>query len=148
MHYTGLKCACRRGLNSHENAESRAPVLLGVQDRQGEPNEANEQPDCSQGRRERRSVQTHADDARGGARDATRASVKGFSALMREQAGEFRLVALSVYTGSLKKILSGVRRCKELQRAERHANSLAGAADADCRDCSCAGAQREAEWFA
>ena len=32
-----------------------------------------------------------------------------------------------------------------LQGAERHAKSLAGAADAEYRDCSCRGAEREAE---
>ena len=32
-----------------------------------------------------------------------------------------------------------------LQGAQRHAKSLAGAADAEYRDCSCCGAQQEAE---
>ena len=35
-----------------------------------------------------------------------------------------------------------------LQGAERHAKSMARAADAEYRDCSCCGAQREAESFA
>ena len=76
------------------------------------------------------------------------ASVKSFRALMREQDGVFRLVVLSVYKDSMPKIQSGARHCKELQRAERHANSLAGAAEADHRECSCPGAKREAEWSA
>ncbi len=35
-----------------------------------------------------------------------------------------------------------------LQGAERHAKALAGAADAEYRDCSCSAAEREAVWFA
>ena len=35
----------------------------------------------------------------------------------------------------------------KLQGAQRHAKSLIGAADAEYRDCSCGGEQREAEWL-
>ena len=35
-----------------------------------------------------------------------------------------------------------------LQGAERHAKSLASAADAEYRDCSCCDAEREAQWSA
>ena len=35
-----------------------------------------------------------------------------------------------------------------LQAAQRHAKTLAGAADAEYRDCSCCGAQREAQSLA
>ena len=76
--YTGRKCACRRGLNSHEETEPTVPVSPGVQAQHTEPSEVNEQPDCSQGRRKRRPVQTRADAARDGASVAAARSGRGF----------------------------------------------------------------------
>jgi hypothetical protein len=102
----------------------------------------NQQPDFSQGRRERRPIRTHEDAARGGEMKQQRGSSRQgqrsteskrvsaeTNAFERKQAFEFRnLVWWSA-----------------LQGAERHAKLLAGAADAEYRDCSCRGAWQAAE---
>ena len=70
MWRSSRECACRRGLNSHEEAKPQIPVRPGIQARHTEAIKRIEQPDFSQGRRERRPVQTHEDAARGGEWDA------------------------------------------------------------------------------
>ena len=102
----------------------------------------NQQPDFSQGRRERRPVQTHEDVARGG--EMTQQSVSS-------RQGQRSTVSkrLSAETNACeRKQAFEVRNpvwWSALQGAERHARHLAVAADAEYRDCSCRGAKREAQ---
>ena len=136
------KCAYRRELNSHEAAKPQMPARGQAVARGTQAARGNQQPDFSQGRRERQPVQTHEDAARGGEMTQQRASSRQgprpteskrisaeTNARERKQAVEYRNpVWWSV-----------------LQGAERHARHLAVAADAEYRDCSCRGAEREAQ---
>ena len=63
------KCACRRELNSRDAAKPQISFGSGRWLEAASPMDGTdqiEQPDFSQGRRERRPVQTHEDAARGG----------------------------------------------------------------------------------
>ena len=70
-HKSGLRCvngisgAERRAPNSHDAAKERIPAQRGAVARNGQAVKEDQQPDFSQGRRERRPVQSHDDAARG-----------------------------------------------------------------------------------
>ena len=102
------------------------------------------QPDCNQGRRERRPVQTHDEAARGGKRTLQGSSDMPARARTSEEADQ--CCARSKACARKKTRKSGS--CQALQGAGRHAKSFAGAADAGYRDCSCRGAEREAQCLA
>ena len=141
MRYSSRKCACRRGFNSHDAAKPRIPAQRRRLHRSGKSKHRNQHPDFNQGRRERRPVQRHDDAARGGERMRQRASVRLVSARMRGPRSQYESGHQS--TGREPRPNS-MWWCAP-QGAERHAKSLASAADAGYRDCSCCGAEREAE---
>ena len=104
----------------------------------------NQQTDFKQGRRERRPVQTHEDAATGGDRMRQRASERWANARMnKRKVSAARLLQHVQEVGT-----KNSRWWSALQGAERHAKSVARAADAGYRDCSCRGAEREAESLA
>ena len=121
------------------------PTRSCTQSRSRQAIEGKEQPDFSQGRRERRPVQTHEDAARGGERDAAahfkqacRRPTERTRTSARARRPE-RKPGMETRNPSLWFALQG---------AGRHARFLAVAADAEYRDCSCSGAEREAESLA
>ena len=141
------KCAWRRGLNSHE--EAKPQVSPGVGSRLQATGSTDgkkpiKQPDCSQGRRERRPVQTHGEAARGGDRKLQRTSGRPVRARTSEETDQ-RGSRSRAYA---RKKTRKSRSCQTLQGAGRHAKSFEGAADAEYRDCSCRGAEREAQCLA
>ena len=77
------KCACRRESNSHDAAKPRMPARRHALARGRQSTRGRQQPDFSQGRRERRPVQTHEDAARGDDRTRQRASGKLMGARMK-----------------------------------------------------------------
>ena len=135
------KCAWRRGLNSHEEAKPQLSSDVGQATGPTDRKKPIKQPDCSQGRRERRPVQTHDEAARGGYRTLQRSSGRPARARTSEEKDQ-RGSRSRAYA---RKKTRKSRSCQTLQGAGRHAQSFAGAADAEYRDCSCRGAEREAE---
>ena len=112
MWCSSRKCACRRESNSHNAARPRMParrhaVARGRQSRRG-----NQQPDFSQGRRERRPVQTHVDAARGGDRMRQRASDEHVSVRMSGRRYPHRSSVLSTCKESRLRIQGVCPRCK------------------------------------
>ena len=98
----------------------------------------------SQGRRERRPVQTHDEAARGGYRTLQRSSGRPARARTSEETDQ-RGSRSRAYA---RKKTRKSRSCQTLQGAGRHAKSFAGAADAMYPDCSCRGAERQAQCLA
>jgi len=136
------KCACRRELNSHEADEPQMPTRHQAVAQGTQAARQNQQPDFSQGRRERRPVQTHEDAARGGEMTQQRAS-----SWQGQRPTESKGIAAETNARERKQAVK-VRNpvwWSALQGAERHARHLAVAADAEYRDCSCRGAKREAQ---
>ena len=139
------KCACRRELNSHDTRPSHECPHRTVARGVGvQSTHMNQQPDFSQGRRERRPVQTHEDAARSG--DRTLQCISGSPVSNRKSEGEGQRGSAS-WPHATEKATSS-KAWSALQGAERHAKSFAGAADAEYRDCSCRGAEQAAESFA
>ena len=147
MWQSSRKCACRRGLNSHEAAKPQVSPGVGSRLQATGSTDGKKPiklPDCSQGRRERRPVQTHDEAARGGDGRLQRSSGRPVRARTSEEKDQ-RGSRSWAYA---RKEAKNSRSWPTLQGAERHAKSLAGAADAGYRDCSCSGAEREAESLA
>ena len=138
------KCAWRRGLNSHEAAKPLVSSGVGQATGPTDRKKPSRQPDCSQGRRERRPVQTHDEAARGGDWGLQRSSGRPVSTRTSEERDQRGSSSWAYARKEAKNSTSW----PTLQGAERHAKSLAGAADAAYRDCSCRGAEREAESLA
>ena len=158
MRFSSRKCACRRELNSHGAAEPRLPARRGTLPRCRHVAEENEQPDFSQGRRERRPVQTHKEAAIGGnwhepcaswsfvgARTCGRTSRHGLLAQQKHEnealqsSSVIRSWAFHASAGSRSQEFTG---SSALQGAQRHAKPFVGAADAEYRDCSSRSAER------
>ena len=100
----------------------------------------NQQPDFSQGR-PCRPVQIHDEAAGGGNRTLQRPSGKR-PALARERRSQSaRLGVVTTCNEAAAEEFNGL----PMQGASRHAKSSARATDAGYRDCSCRGAQRQAE---
>ena len=138
------KRACRRELSSHEAAKPQMPARRQAVVRGTQAAHGNQQPDFSQGRRERRPVQTHEDAAIGGEMTQQRASSRQVSAKESKR--------LSAETNARERKQAVEVRdpvwWSALQGAKRHAKSSAGTADAEYRDCSCRGAEWEAQSLA
>ena len=141
MQRSSRKCACRRELNSHDEAKPPMPARHGELTRRRQSTQRSQQPDLSQGRRDRRPIKTHDVAASGGNRRQQRAVAEHVSPRMnkdkvnsdwasgayaRNQSYEFNVA------------VSGARRAAPCE-------SWGGAADAERRDCSCPGAQQEAK---
>ena len=139
VQYSSRMCACRRELNttmrqSREypgDAASRikaaeSPAVANNQ-RSVEASVSTSQPKCTRTLHEtaRRQGSTHLPGTR----------------QIREGVFQGQALGLSATCKA-----TWARLWPALQGAERHAKSLAGAADAEYRDCSCGGAEREAEW--
>jgi len=141
--YSSRMCAFRRELNSHDAAKPRVSDRRGVQPRDRKSSEGNERPDFSQGRAELRQAREHA--TRAGERKRQRTSGKHRGAQPNQRENLPRQIRTGAQAGRRIQESSLVVRAA---RRTRHAISLAGTADAEYRDCSCCGAQREAEWLA
>ena len=132
-------------MNSHEAAKPPTPVRSSVQARVTEPSERNEQPDFSQGRRERRPVQTHDDAARGSEMD----SAARFGQASQRPNESIRKSVQAVVLCASKESRPGTQsdpsRCKTKSAMQSPWQAAAGA---EYHDCSCRGAERPAEWFA
>ena len=124
------KCACRRELNSRDAAKPQISFGSGRWLEAASPMDGTdqiEQPDFSQGRRERRPVQTHEDAARGGE--------MGSAASLRQQCQRSDEWKNRSTQDERPELLQGIkaknaRLWSALQGAERHARFLARAADA------------------
>ena len=112
MWCTSRKCACRRELNSHNAARPRMPARRHAVARGRQSTRGNQQPDFSQGRRERRPVQTHVDAARGGDRMRQRASDEHVSVRMSGRRDPHRSSVLNTCKESRPRIQGACPRCK------------------------------------
>ena len=162
MQCSSRKCACQRELNSHDAAKPRISARRRTPPRGRQANARIEQPDFNRCQGERRPVHTHKAAATGGNWLQPRVSRTNVGTRTSEREGQYRSATRQLHeveANECKQI--GCNRASRatagspgqaptvrfvLQGAQRHAKSLAGAADAEYRDCFCRSAERPSQW--